>query len=342
MKRFFCLLLAYFWVASWLSAQYVPDSLCVGYLSHVIQQPDDYEGRVICTVVKKPNLSNVHRAIVYVHGYNDYFFQTPLGDSVQAHGYNFYAVDLRKYGRSLLPNQDAFYCKNGRREYFQDIDSTIALARREGNDTIVLMGHSTGGLTTSYYVKNRQEKSGVNALVLNSPFLDWNLSPVMERLGVPLVSFMGIFLKRVKIQGTSSEPSCYSQSLLSSYHGEWNFNEDLKMPFGHTIRSGWTHAITRAQKHARRRCRKIEIPVLVMSSDHSLEEKVEWEEAFKQADIVLDVKDIEKYGKRLGNNVTYRQITNGIHDLILSEKSVRDEAYRTLFEWLESQICGGE
>ena len=81
-------------------AQYVPDVLGDGYLRRTFQMPDDYEGKVVCTLVKKPQLDSVKQAVLYIHGYNDYFFQKQLGDSVNAHGYNFYAMDLRKYGRS--------------------------------------------------------------------------------------------------------------------------------------------------------------------------------------------------------------------------------------------------
>ncbi|MCQ5183121.1 lysophospholipase, partial [Parabacteroides distasonis] len=76
-------------------AQYVPDILGNGYLRRTFQMPDDYEGKVVCTLVKKPQLDSVKQAILYIHCYNDYFFQKQLGDSVNAHGYNFYAMDLR-------------------------------------------------------------------------------------------------------------------------------------------------------------------------------------------------------------------------------------------------------
>ena len=70
-------------------AQYVPDILGDNYLRRTIQMPDDYEGKVVCTLVKKPQLPETKQAILYIHGYNDYFFQKQLGDSVNAHGYNF-------------------------------------------------------------------------------------------------------------------------------------------------------------------------------------------------------------------------------------------------------------
>lgn len=56
-------------------AQYVPDILGDNYLRRTIQMPDDYEGKVVCTLVKKPQLPETKQAILYIHGYNDYFFR---------------------------------------------------------------------------------------------------------------------------------------------------------------------------------------------------------------------------------------------------------------------------
>ncbi len=38
--------------------------------------PDDYSGKVVATVVKKADMpAGADVALLYVHGYNDYFFQ---------------------------------------------------------------------------------------------------------------------------------------------------------------------------------------------------------------------------------------------------------------------------
>lgn len=150
-------------------AQYVPDILGNGYLRRTFQMPDDYEGKVVCTLVKKPQLDSVKQAILYIHGYNDYFFQKQLGDSVNAHGYNFYAMDLRKYGRSILPNQNPFFCKS-LKEYFADIDTALATIRSEGNERILLMAHSTGGLITPYYLNSKKRGVTGRRAYLEQPF----------------------------------------------------------------------------------------------------------------------------------------------------------------------------
>ena len=64
------------------------------------------------------------KAILYVHGYVDYFFQTHMAERFVREGWNFYALDLRKYGRSLLPHQHAYYCRD-LREYFPEDDLAI-------------------------------------------------------------------------------------------------------------------------------------------------------------------------------------------------------------------------
>lgn len=133
------------------AADWQQDVLGDGYVAKTISMADDYRGKVVSTVVKKQDNPATGKAVLYVHGYNDYFFQRELGDSVVAHGYGFYAVDLRKYGRSLLDGQNRFEVKN-MKEYFADIDSALSVMAREGYDKVVLMGHSTGGLTTSYYM----------------------------------------------------------------------------------------------------------------------------------------------------------------------------------------------
>ena len=51
--------------------------------------------------------------------------------------------------------------------------------------------------------------------------------------------------------------------------------------------------------------------------------------------MILDVKEIEKYAKRIEGNVRIMGIENGIHDLVLSKKAVREEVYSKLFRWLQ-------
>ena len=161
--------------------------------------PDDYEGKVIITIVRKEAALPTTKAILYVHGFNDYFFQKSLAEHFNDAGFNFYAVDLRKYGRSMLSNQYPFQVHN-LNEYFADIDTTLQIIKQEGNHEILLMGHSTGGLITSLFCHKYRKALPVQGLILNSPFLDMNQSWFKEKILIPTVSFFALFSKKIKIK----------------------------------------------------------------------------------------------------------------------------------------------
>ena len=83
---------------------------------------------------------------------------------------------------------DARYCRTrilssakSLKEYFADLDTALAIIKEEGNDKILLMAHSTGGLITPYYLDSKKGKLPVDGLILNSPFLDWNFGWMMEK-----------------------------------------------------------------------------------------------------------------------------------------------------------------
>lgn len=328
-RLFICGVVAFLLVFT-ANAQYVHDILGDNYQKRTIEMGEDYEGRIICTLIRKLSEVPTQQAVLYIHGYNDYFFQSELGDSILLHGYQFYALDLRKYGRSLLPHQDAFYCKS-LQEYFADIDTALTIIRQEGNKKIILMGHSTGGLISTYYLKHHPN-APIDGLVLNSPFLDWNFGWLMEDIVLPTVSFLGNYFPEWIVQ-SGGNPS-YAYSLLKDFYGEWTFNTNWKMPFGHPKRAGWIHAIHTAQQDLQENC-TIHCPILLLSSSQSYPESKIWHEEYMHSDIVLSVDDIQKFGTRLSPNVTAKCINGGIHDLFLSPKPARDRAYSLLFSWLQ-------
>lgn len=321
------------WCCMGVHAQYVSDVLD-GYQCRTFDMPDDYEGKVVCTLVKKKAEAPLKQAVLYLHGYNDYFFQQSMGDSIQSHGYQFYALDLRKYGRSLRSHQDAFYCKQ-LDEYFADVDTALATIRAEGHEKVILMAHSTGGLIASYYLHNRPQCQLVQGLILNSPFLDWNFGWFMEEVLLPAVSWIGRYFPSLTVQGGGAF-SQYAASLLKSYQGEWDFNTDWKKTYAHPKRAGWIRAIHTAQQTLQKGV-DLPCPILLLSGSHSCEETAEWNDSFTRSDIVLDVADIQKYGALLGRQVTSITVTDGMHDLVLSAPAVRNRVYEVLLDWLEER-----
>lgn len=312
-----------------LFAQWTPDILGDGYEMRYVSQPDDYAGKVRCTIVRKLSECLTDKGVLYVHGFNDYFFQSEMGDRFVDSCYNFYAVDLRKYGRSIMSGQKMFQVRD-MKEYFADIDSALAQMRRDGNREIVLMGHSTGGLTTSLYMKENPDTL-IRALILNSPFLDWNQTKFQEKILIPMVEGVARLFPNISIaQGGGDH---YARSLLAGYDGEWHYDTSWKLTVSPNVDSGWIRAIDVAQGVIQDDP-NIRVPILLMHSDRSFREG-DADSLYSCTDAVLDVEDISKYGRRLGPVVTEVTVYGGLHDLVLSRKGIREPLYNYVFEWLD-------
>lgn len=315
---------------------YAPDILGPAYAQRTIALPPD-GGAVppVCTLVRHTPPTHARAALLYVHGYNDYFFQAALGDTATRRGYAFFAIDLRDYGRSIRPGRDPFYTDD-LRSYHTDLDSALAAIRREGYGPVVLMGHSTGGLIAADYVRLHGRRQGIRALALNSPFLDWNFGWALRRVAIPVVGWLGRLWPRWKVQGEGG--TNYARSLLAGERGEWRYDTLWKKPHGWAKRAGWLGAVTRAQRRVGRG--SIACPVLVLSSDSSLRDGDEWDDRYLRTDIVLSVTDIQRRGARLGPDVERATVRGGMHDLILSRRPARDSAYALLFDFLDRHTAG--
>ncbi|WP_430612045.1 alpha/beta hydrolase [Flavobacterium sp. JP2137] len=303
-------------------------------IRHIHECPSDYEGKVVTTLIEAR--ANNYRSpqnrqsILYIHGFSDYFFQEELLKGFNDRAVNFFAVDLRKCGRSLLAHQHPNYCKS-LKEYFADIDYAIALIKeRSPQAPLLLLGHSTGGLLASYYAHYGALRSEVSGLILNSPFFAFNM-PAAVRLLIPAVARLMLrFNPYASFSGGVSD--VYGQSLLKSFYGEWTFNEKWKPVRAFPAFYAWILAVNEAQKAVRERP-KLSLPILLMHSDKSLKTQV-WSPQAQQADLVLNVRDIERIGLKMGTQVTHVVIENGLHDLFLSREEVRDSVWNHTQSWL--------
>ena len=278
-----------------------------------------------------------HGIILYVHGYNDYFFQKELAEKADSAGYAFFAIDLHYCGRSLMPG-DARGDMRNMREFFAELDYAVELARvitKERADSLpmVLMGHSQGGLLAAFYADHRPEEKFA-ALVLNSPFFDFNFNWLVRNLAIPVVSEIAILLPDFSI-GSSGNPN-YAYSLDKKYYGEWLYNTEWKSESRPEQFLGWVRAIHKAQQELHRGFH-INSPTLVMHGDCS-EDGEEWSENYMHCDGVLDVEHIEKWAPKVGVNVKTETVAGGLHDLFLSRKAVRDEAYAKAFRFIDESL----
>lgn len=302
------------------------------FTTQTINLKQDYEGKVTATLIASKKNVGKRKSVLYLHGYVDYFFHPHLAEEFNANHFDFYALDLRKYGRSLMKHQHPNYCKDIE-EYFEEISIAIRQIHNEGNGEVFLLGHSTGGLTASNYMNFGQEKDLVNGLILNSPFLDFNQTKI-EKTIIPILArpIAGLF-PYAKIEGALSP--AYPESIHKDFHGEWDFNLAWKPIQGFPTYFKWVLAIRTAQNKLKNST--IQVPILVMHSSASSKISKYSEETTKQ-DIVLNVEDIKRIGAKLGENVMLLEVKNGIHDLFLSSKKVREKAFKDMFAWLNNNF----
>lgn len=336
MKRFLIQILAAFIVVTAIASDWQKDILGDGYEMRYVSHADDYSGEVRSTIIRHATCRHSCYGILYIHGYNDYFFQKEMAGCFVDSGINFYATDLRKYGRSILPGQKKFQARD-LHEYFADIDSALCQMLSDGVTHIVLMGHSTGGLIASLYM-DEHPNSPVEGLILNSPFLAWNFNAFMRNFAIPAVGFLGRLFPSMEI--SQGDNTGYAESLLKQYHGEWNYNTDWKLIHSQKVEASWIRAISNAQKQVRKNG-NIKVPVLLLHSSGSVGGD-HWTPEYQYNDAVLNVKDIADIGLMLGEKVTEDTVEGGLHDLSLSAPAVRKQFFEDIFKWLNKQIGWNE
>jgi alpha-beta hydrolase superfamily lysophospholipase len=313
---------------------YTEDVLMDGFEQTVITQQDDYEGLVTATLIRKRGLTSSNKAILCIHGFNDYFFQKVIAEEFIKKGYHFYALDLRKYGRSILQNHKPNNMKQ-LSEYYEDIDKALQIIKEEGGKQVALYGHSTGGLIISLYAALRKESTLFDVLICNSPFYDFNVPWIQKKTVIPILSFLGrIYPNLVLPIGFSK---FYGKSLHKNDFGEWDYNLLWKPHVAPAINAGWVNAIHQGHLEISKGI-SVAQPILILHSSKSVYPK-KWSEEMFAGDAILNVNDIIKKSKLIkSTNKEVVGFKGAIHDLVLSKKPVRNLVFKTIFEWLENYL----
>jgi alpha-beta hydrolase superfamily lysophospholipase len=306
-----------------------PDLLGDGYRQHVIDlgADPDGEGAIRAVLVRREPRADeeIDAAVLYVHGFSDYFFQTDLADFFAERGHAFYALDLRKSGRARQPGQTA--------HYIAELDASLEIVIGEQpNRPVLLLAHSTGGLITALWLDRRRRSGGVapvTGLVLNSPWFDLQGKPVYRG---PVTWALRVLAKVRPFREVKLPPGVYTSTLHTSGTGEWTFDLELKPMDGFPVTVGWLNAVRRG--HARlHRGLDVGVPSLVLRSDRTHYAR-NYSEQSDRADTVLDVRQIARWAGCLGGETTVVPIRGARHDVFLSQADARANAYARLDAWL--------
>ncbi|GMA24950.1 hypothetical protein GCM10025864_27090 [Luteimicrobium album] len=214
-----------------------PDILGDGFEQRTLTLGEDDEGELVATLVRfvpdlsgpgagvRPPASDGSRAgadVLYVHGWSDYFFQVEHARFWHDRGARFYALDLRKYGRSLRPGQTPGFTTD-LRHYFRDVEAALAVMghgilpdeRSREDRPLVLVGHSTGGLTLSLWAAAFPGRA--TALVLNSPWLEFQAGATGRAVVAPALGLRSRLQPRGRM--VTVDLGFYTRTVSSRFEG---------------------------------------------------------------------------------------------------------------------------
>ncbi len=328
-------------------ADWQPDVLGDDYEQLTLPLAPDDEGDVVATLVRRRRAGGARTPaggddgpapyldVLYVHGWSDYFFQTELADFWEAHGARFHALDLRKYGRSLRPGQTPGFVTD-LATYDEDIDAALAAIGHRGDGRspreLVLMGHSTGGLTLSLWLARNPGRAA--ALVLNSPWLEFQTREVGRLLLEPVIG------ARARLTPTRPLPNVdlgfYTRSVSKDFDGEWTYDLAWRPQHGFRTTPAWLSAVFHGQQTVARGL-SIGAPVLVLLSARSTL-LPRWTPEMRHTDTAIDVDGVAQRSVQLGDLVTVARLDGALHDVVLSARPVRALAYGRIAQWVGAYL----
>lgn len=320
-----------------------PDILGDGYLQQVFElgEDPDGEGPIAAVLVRRQTRPDerVAGAVLYVHGFADYFFQTELADFAAARGLACYALDLRKSGRARRPGQTAHYVSD-LALCDAELDRALAVVAAEHpGQPVVVVAHSTGGLITPLWL-DRRRRAGrlapVAGLVLNSPWFDLQGKAVNRSV---LTQALQVLARVQPFRQLPVPNGVYGRTLHVDGTGEWDFDLGFKPLDGFPVTVGWLNAVRRGQARLHRGI-DVGVPSLVLRST-----RTHYAGAYTpdsdRADTVLDVRQIARWAGCLGGETTVVPIADARHDVFLSLAEPRERAYEEVGHWLERHRLAG-
>ncbi|SHE25150.1 alpha/beta hydrolase [Actinomyces glycerinitolerans] len=326
----------------------------------------------------RPGAPRHERAVLYLHGRNDYFFQTWLADAFFDAGYEFYALDLRACGRAGVGYWSPHDVRD-LRVHDEEIAEALRIIRSEhGHSTVVLNGHSTGGLQAVIWAGDHP--GSVEAVTLNSPWLQLNSSGLVRSYGSALVDLLSrrdpdriidnpAELKALEPAGAAPSES-YTEGAPAASPQQAGTDAATTVPvdtdpgpievdiYARTLHRrwggewDWDLSLKPSPSFPVRAGFLAGIRRLQREVHHGLGIDVPVlvccstasggpgisRQEALRCDTVLSVEQIVERSRFLGEDVTVVQIPGGVHDLVLSPSPVREEYLSTLTGWLSERL----
>ncbi|WP_431709319.1 alpha/beta hydrolase [Glutamicibacter uratoxydans] len=316
--------------------QWLPDPLGPEYSYTTLDFGFDAEGPAVATVVRyqpaglvKKLLNRSRGVVLSLHGWSDYFYNRQLAEFWHELGYHFYALDLRRYGRSLRAEHELPGYTDDLSEYDQEINAAYDLIRdAHPKLPILFMGHSLGGLVLSLWAQRSTRK--IDGLVLNAPWLEFQGT---QFLRVPAQTILEPMVKRSPRRKLHlPELDHYWTSLSRDGSGEWDLHPLWRPRYAFRPTTGWMRTVLEGHAQVAKGLDLSE-PIVVLTSEKS-HFSASYDQLMQRTDSIVDVNLVRQRSLKLGRFVTNLTVPEAMHDVFTSAEPARAMAYRNLACWV--------
>lgn len=317
------------------AGQWVPDVL-QNCLRRTIPLGEDAEGPVSATLVRyQPSDQSAQTAapVLQIHGWTDYFYNLESAQRWTAAGHPFYALDLRKYGRSLRAHQTPGFIED-LADYDAELNAAAEIIAEDHPQAAapVISAHSTGGLIAALWAERYPDS--VSALVLNTPWLEVpghsTARAAMEGILTPLNAVNPTAVVKVP------RPETYWQSLSDQAQGEWQLHPLWRPRKSFPMAFGWLKAVFAGHRRVYSGL-DLEVPILVLLSTRTVY-RTHWTPDHQERDGVLDVDLLARRAVKLGRHVTVLRVPRAMHDVFASAEPVRSSAMDQAIRWVHAFV----
>ena len=314
--------------------------LCATLVRHVPESPPehpaDHGPRLRGMVAGLVEFATAHHhepgrpvpAVLALHGWTDYFYNVELARYWTRRGYRFYALDLRRYGRSLRAWSTPGFTTT-LSEYDADLEAAFAaMAADVGTlGDVVCVAHSTGGLIASLWADRNPGR--FSALVLNSPWLETQGSWLVRNAAAGLLD--PVARRRPKTRLKLPEVESYWQSMSREGHGHWDLHPLWRPRRSFPVTAGWLTAVM-AGHAAVARGLDIREPILVLTAGRT-RFGTAYDPEMLRADSVIEVDTVRQRAVGLGREVSVVRVPGAMHDVFASALPARRTAYAAVTRW---------
>jgi len=311
----------------------------MNYEVNLYKKPEEGTLRIICN---EKNTS----CLLWISGYNDYFFHYHISDVLLQNNCDVYALSLKNYNfnvagddttNDIIKNKNLFFCDNFN-DYFDNIDKAIEVINKQKcYNKKYIYGHSLGGLIAiSYLHKTHDNVQNLqfNGLILNSPFFDFRLSFTFKCI-LYILSYIlhpAYILRKTSLN---------SLNLLKEYlKNNYDIDQNRIIIGTAPIYAGLLRQMFKYQREIQKNKIQLSLPILVFMSDRECEETRDMTRfplnkkiSELSGDDSLSIADIEKYIMNLSYDVHRIKVKNSIHD-ILAYKNAHGYVINKLLDFI--------